>query len=406
LNLSSNLEAPRNIGALRHFIQTNILLYDSNMKRIFLDYAAGHDNPNAIYLEGRTARARLEDARARIAKVLSVASDEIIFTSWGAEASSLITKACLSRKAGFRGQEHIHTITTQIEHKSVLDAFVELEKLGVSVTYLKPDSLGFISVKQVEEALRPNTKLVSIMYANNEIGTIQPIKEIARMLRAFKGQTLKGSQRSNLGAQIFHSDCVQAPGLLPINMQSLGVDMATFSAPKFGGPAGIGFVYIRRGIRINVRDAGAVDLAENMCEKLEQAEKSREKEVSRLTKLRAYFIDNLLSWIPGIQLNGGQENRLSNNVNIVTPIDAELCVLELDRYGIAVSAGAACSSGDCADGSHVILALGKNKKEANSSVRFSLGGETSKSQLDYVMKVLRKVLDKNTNLWQTKKKVK
>src|SRR3989344_3691826 len=387
-------------------------------KRIFLDYAAGKDNPNAIYKEGREARARLEVARAKIAKVLSVATDEIYFS---ANATQLFTACSFGQSPQSRRDEQLlpHIVTTLIEHSSVLEVFRKLECLGAKVTYLKPDHEGFVTAKQVQEALQPDTRLISIMYANNEIGTIQPIKEISRMLRLRKKpppKTLAISARERIRSlapvalregipegisfnPLLHSDCVQAPGLLPIDMQSLGVDMASFSAPKFGGPAGIGFDYIRRGIRINVRDACAVDLAENMCEKLEQAEKSREKEVSRLTKLRAYFIDNLLSWIPGIQLNGGQENRLSNNVNIVTPIDAELCVLELDRYGIAVSAGAACSSGDCADGSHVILALGKSKKEANSSVRFSLGGEPSKSQLDYVMKVLKKVIDKNTNLW-------
>ncbi|HEY4483105.1 MAG TPA: cysteine desulfurase family protein [Candidatus Paceibacterota bacterium] len=360
-------------------------------RRIFLDYAAGENNPNAIYKEGREAKARLESARARIAKVLSVATDEIIFTPWGTEANAVASL--------LRGR--FHAITTQIEHKSVLDAFKVLEERGVSVTYLAPSSDGFVGVKQVEEALSPNTKLVSVMYANNEMGTIEPIKEIARMLRAQARKIY------------FHSDCVQAPGLLPVNMQSLGVDMASFSAPKFGGPAGAAFLYVRRSTELlhsGLRDACPVPLVEQMADALEKVERNREKEVVRFTKLRDYFITKLRTEVPGTSVNGSLKNRLANNVNVVLPIDSELAVLELDRYGIAASAGAACSNNDCGESTprslggvgHVILALGKSKKQANSSVRFSLGGSTSKSQLDYVVKKLVAIINKHTNLWQTK----
>ena len=360
-------------------------------KRIFLDYAAGRNNPNAIYKEGREAHTRLEQARARISKVLSVAKDEIIFTPWGTEANVLILDINFF---GARGTKW-HAITTSIEHKSALDAFKKLEKSGVGVTCLKPDSDGFISPKQVQVALRKNTRLISIMYANNEIGTIQPIKEISRLLRV---QTPKLKSKI-----IFHSDCVQAPGLLPINMQSLGVDMATFSAPKFGGPAGAAFAYVRRGTPVSdMRDAIPIELAEQMANKLEETLKlSKPDKLLKLANLRDYFIAGVLKNTRA-SLNGSQENRLANNANFVFEIDAELLVLELDRYGIAASAGAACSSRDCEEGSHVIIALGKSKDEANRSVRFSLGDETSKPELDYVIKVLVKIINKHTNIWQMK----
>jgi len=377
------------------------IMFHIMKERIFLDNAAGRNNPNAIYHEGREARARLESARARIAKVLSVATDEIIFTPWGTEANILVTA---SLQSGLTAEKS-HVITTQIEHKSMLDALKHFPK----VTYLKPDHEGLISVKQVEQALRPETKLVSIMYANNEIGTIQPIKEIARMLRR-KGtrsaevlgknpQTVSITS-SHSPQPLFHSDCVQAPGLLPINMQSLGVDLASFSAAKFGGPDGIGFLFRRRGVELpGVRDAGAVDLVEQMAVSLEKASKLTGQQAKKLETLRDYFIAEVLK-NTGALLNGSHEVRLANNANFVFPIDSELLVLELDRYGIAASAGAACSSGECDEGSHVILALGKSKKESNQSVRFSLGYDTKKSDLDYVVKILRKVINKHTNLWQ------
>ncbi|HEY4518553.1 MAG TPA: cysteine desulfurase family protein [Candidatus Paceibacterota bacterium] len=366
-------------------------------KRLFLDYAAGRDNPNAIYGGGREARAKLESARAKIAKVLSVATDEIIFTPWGTEANMLASK--------FDG----HIITTVIEHSSLLIALKERK----NVTYLKPDPEGFVTAKQVEAALKPNTKLVSVMYANNEIGTIQPIKEISRMLRN-RLPILAPSEPREAGQStrswqpvpsrpLFHSDCVQAPGLLPINIQSLGLDMASFSAPKFGGPAGAAFVYIRRGTPVgNLRDACPVPLALEMADALEYAEKNREREVARLNKLRDYFIAKLITWLPDLQVNGSLENRLANNVNVVLPIESELAVLELDVAGIAASAGAACSTGECEDGSHVIIALGKSNKEASQSVRFSLGRDTKKSDLDFVVKKIIAIINKHTNIWQTK----
>ncbi len=374
-------------------------IISKSKKRVFLDYAAGRANPNSIYSEGREARARIEDARKSIASVISSASDEVVLTSWGTDGNAYLL--------GLVGSGD-HVITSSIEHRSMLDVFARMEEMGAKVTYLKPNSEGLIKVSDVEKALRKNTKLVSIMYANNEIGTIQPIKEIARMLRNQPGQ--------RPARPLLHSDCVQAPGLLPINMRSLGVDMATFSAPKFGGPAGAGFMFVRRGVTVpHLRDSINIEQAEVMAKQLGIVEKKREKEVMRLTKLRDYFISGLLSLNrkPGfrfkLELNGSLEHRLANNINIASPIESELLVLELDKLGISASAGAACSSreGQLAPRSlggvgYVILALGKSVQEAKNSVRFSLGSETSKSDLDYVLSVLPKIINKHTNIWQTR----
>ncbi len=251
-------------------------------ERIFLDYAAGTDNPNAIYKEGREAYMRLATVRQLVAKVLAVASDEIKLVSWGTEANVSLGQLL---KPGD------HVVTTSIEHESLLYTFSDLERTGVKVVYVKPDSTGLTKVSDIERALTKKTKLVSVMYANNEIGTIQPIKEIARMLRKQRlvspmpasSEPREAGQKTSLGRTqpLFHSDCVQAPGLLPVNMQSLGVDVASFSAPKFGGSPGAGFVYVRRSVKdMRLRENVALDLAEDMISKLEKVEKKREKEIT------------------------------------------------------------------------------------------------------------------------------
>lgn len=388
----------------------------SHKRRIFLDYAAGRDNPNAIYKEGRDIARRLTLVRKKIAGVISVAGDEVFLTSGGAEAT-------LGLVALVNNGDHI--ITTQIEHESSLNLFAEFESLGIEVTYLAPNRNGIVSVKDVEKILRPNTKLVSVMYANNEIGTIQPIKEISRLLRSrlsVSGSFGKNPQSRRNGQflasrPIFHSDCVQAPGLLSINMQSLGVDLASFSAPKFGGPVGIGFLYKRRWVKMRLpKENAAVNLTEEMCKALVKAESKREKEVNRLTKLRDYFIDRVLRCVPETRLNGpsttlGMSLRLANNANFVFPIESELLVLELDNASVAASGGAACSNKlglatpkPCENESHVIMAIGKSKQEARSSVRFSLGADTRKCDLDYVIKLLPKIINRHTNIWPSLKR--
>ncbi len=398
-------------------------VYIELMKRIFLDYAAGKDNPNAIYKEGRDAAARLAKVRKTIASVISSAEDEVALTSWGTEANMYLASLL---------EPGDHVVTTSIEHESLLSLFADLEKSGVKVTYVAPNRDGIVSAGDVEKALRQNTKLVSVMYANNEIGTIQPIKEISRMLRLrekLASGTLayvrpganplsrtavlrkgihKPTSPSGYPRVAFHSDCVQAPGLLSVNMQSLGVDLASFSAPKFGGPDGAGLLYRRRWVKSlgdrDLRENVAADLADNMCAALLKAETRREKEVTRLTKLRDYFIDRVLKGVPGSELNGSASLRLANNANFVFPIESELTVIELDNAGVAASGGAACNAQGCKDGSHVIIALGKSKQDAKSSVRFSLGVDTKKSDLDYVVKILPGIINRHTNIWPSRKR--
>jgi len=388
-----------------------------------MDYAAGRNNPNAIYKEGRQARARLEEARMRIARVVGAATDEIILTSWGTDANNLAIISTLDKTSPPLSDPVAkwHAITSLLEHSSVLNAFRQLEEMGVDVTYLVPNQVGLISAKQVGEALRPETRLVSIMYANNEIGTTMPIKEITRLLRrnlsvfapsdvayGKHGQSLQSRQ---VPPTLFHSDCVSAPGFLPINVRSLGVDMATFSAAKFGGPSGVGFIFRRRGVVLRgERDIAPVEMAMEMAGALEQAEKNRKKNVVRLTKLRDYLILNLLTSIPSLRLNGPTgEARLANNVNVTLPIDGELAVLELDKAGISASVGSACAFEEAGLAprslggvGHVIMAIGRSKEVAQRSLRLSLGYPTSKSDCDYVVKKLNEIINKHTNLWQTK----
>jgi len=374
-----------------------------------LDYAAGRDNPNAIYKEGRDAAERLSDVRKKIAGIISSAEDEVFLTTCGTEANA-------SLRSLLRPGDHV--VISSIEHESLLGLFQELEDGDVEVTYVAPSKEGIVSATDVGKAIRKNTKLVSIMYANNEIGTIQPIKDIARILRRNRLSVLAPSEPREAGQSwrseqtissrvVFHSDCVQAPGLLPINVQSLGVDMASFSAPKFDGPAGAGFMYKRRWVKCRVpKENVAIGLAEKMCQTLVVAEERRDKEVIRLTKLRDYFIDQILTWgsDPQVRLNGSREFRLANNANFVFPIESELMVIELDKAGTAVSGGAACSAGGCKEESHVILALGKSKQDAQNSVRFSLGADTKKSDIDYVLKLLPKIINKHKNIWPSPKK--
>jgi cysteine desulfurase len=293
-----------------------------------------------------------------------------------------------------------HIIVSAIEHASVLQPAKELEKRGeVALTVLPVDKDGVVDLKVLKESLRPETILVSIMFANNEIGTIQPIKEIAKILRDFRRE--RGLNKDHANYPYFHTDACQATRFFDLDTRKLGVDLMTINANKMYGPKGGGALYVRRGVKVapllygggqegtlrsgteNV--SGIVGLAKAFV----LATKFRDKETKNLNKLRDYAIKKIQKEIPGTILNGSATNRLPNNLNFTFPgVDAEWLVLQLDAKGISCSTGSACSF-NTKDESYVIMALGKTEADAKSSVRFSLGRETTKSDLDILIKYLK-----------------
>ena len=387
-------------------------------KKVYLDYAAAtpmdkrvvramkkywnkeFGNPNAIHQEGVKVKKALEKARGDIASLLSTHADEIIFTSGGTESNNLAIKGLIEHLK--EEVKNPHIITSSIEHPSILEVCQNLEKEGVEVTYLKPDKEGLINPKDIKEALRENTVLVSIMYANNEIGSIQPIKEISKIIRHFKKQY----QKDNTDYPFFHTDACQAVGYLDIDVLRLNIDMMSVSGAKIYGPKGVGFLYKKRNVALSPiiigggQEKGLRSGTENipsiigLAEALKIVKEVKEKENQRVQSLRDYFIDSLLSNYNFTSLNGSKKERLPNNVNVsFSDIDNERLIIELDAKGIFASAKSACQSHQ-SDASYVIMALGKDKKEANSSVRFSLGRQTTLRDINYVLKTLLKIINK------------
>ena len=381
---------------------------------IYLDYASsslvGEANGGAIHELGVEEKNKLENARAIIAKVLAVNSKEIIFTSGATESNNL---AILGLVQNF---EKPHIVTTNIEHSSVLEVCRHLEKTKqAEVTYVEVEKNGIVDLKKIKKALKSNTVLASVMYANNEIGTVQPIREIAKEIRHFN----KINSKKNLpaGRQVFfHTDATQAINYLPIQIPKLGVDLLSFNGAKIYGPKGIGVLYIKKNTPIKKIMFGGEQefglrpgtentvLAAGLAKALQVAEKVKNKEAKRLTKLRDYFLAKLPEMsktVFGTQLiiNGDLENRLPNNVNVSFPkIPSDLLVIELSAKGIMASAKSACKSGE-SGGSYVIKAIcpkmqGKTLQNEVGGVRFSLGRDTTKKDIDYTIKSLSEILQK------------
>jgi len=386
----------------------------------FLSGAFG--NPSSLHQEGVAAEAALEDARKRIALVLGAHADEIIFTGGGTEGDNL---AILGVARGLLAKNKLtkpgHIITTTIEHRAVLEACVQLEREGWAVSYIPVDKQGLIDLKALKEVLRPDTVLVSVMYANNEIGTIQPIKEIAKILRHHRSSMLlRGAERrSNLEIAssagtpsrndtrlpYFHTDACQAPRFLPLGVEQLGVDLMTINGSKIYGPKGTGVLFAKRntfieplvygggqerGLRSGTENvAGIIGLATA----LEIAQAEREKESAKLEKLRDHFIAELQK-LPDVGINGSLIERLPNNINVTFVGQfGELMVLRLDAQGVACSTGSACSAHH-KDDAHVIISLGKTKADADNTVRFTLGRDTTKKDIEYTVRVIKKILEK------------
>jgi cysteine desulfurase NifS len=345
-------------------------------------------NPSSIYHISRKTKIAIDIARERIANSINARHDEVFFTGGGSEADNWAIKGI----AFANKDKGNHIITTNIEHHAVIHTCEYLEELGFEITYLPVDAFGFINIEDLKNAINDKTILVSVMFANNEIGTIEPIKEIGEICR-----------EKNV---IFHTDAVQAVGNITIDVKDMNIDLLSMASHKFYGPKGIGSLYIRKGVKIHnlihggaqerARRAGTENVAGivGMGKAIEISIQNMEKEVNRLSSLRDKLIKTLLK-IPGAKLNGALgKNRLPGNVNVsFENIDGEILLMNLDSMGICASSGSACSAG-AIEPSHVLLALGISTELAKSSLRLSMGSGTTEEEVEYLMKVIPEVIEK------------
>ena len=344
-----------------------------------------YGNASSPHSFGQTARIGVEHAREQVARAINADPSEIVFTGCGTESDNTV----LFGVAGRYAKKGDHIITTNVEHHAILHSCAALEKKGIKVTYLPVDKDGLVTPEQVRDAITDKTILVSVMFANNEVGTIMPIPEIAAVCHE------KGV--------LFHTDAVQAAGHIPIDVKAMGIDMLSISGHKFHGPKGVGVLYERKGIRLpsyiiggeqeKGRRAGTENVAGivGLGEALELAVTNMSETSARMTRMRDRLIEGIEATIPEVKLNGHRTKRLPNNVNFsIKYIEGESILLMLDMAGIAASSGSACTSGSL-DPSHVLLALGLTHEVAHGSVRMTLGDDTTDEDIDYVLETLPKV---------------
>jgi len=378
----------------------------NNMKNIYFDHAATtsvkpevleamlpyftekYGNASSIYSLGRENKKAIDDSREKVAKALNALPKEIFFTSGGTEADNW----ALEGIAFANQSKGKHIITTNIEHHAISHTCKFLEKQGFEVTYVPVDNKGIGHLEDIEKAIRPDTILISVMFANNEIGTIQPVKEIGALAKA------KGIY--------FHTDAVQAIGNIPIDVKDMNIDMLSLSAHKFYGPKGVGVLYIRDGVRIypfmngGAQERGKRASTENVAgivgleKAIELATANIGEYNAKLMRLRDRAIKEILEKIPYSRLNGDEKNRLPGNVNISFEfIEGESILLMLDMKGICASSGSACTSGSL-DPSHVLLAIGLPHEIAHGSLRLTFGEENTDSDLDYLLETLPPIIEK------------
>lgn len=353
------------------------------MKPYFMEI---YSNPSAVYSFAQQSSKAVEEAREIIAATLHALPEEIYFTGGGSESDNWAIKGIAAQQKN-KGK---HIITSAIEHHAVLHTCNYLEKEGYEVTYVGVDETGKIHLDELEKAIRPDTILISVMTANNEIGTIEPIAEIGALARQH--------------GILFHTDAVQAYGHIPLNVQEMNIDLLSASGHKFHGPKGTGFLYVRKGIRMNALvHGGAQERARRagthntpgiigMAEAARLAHAEMKENIQKETTVRDYLIERILKEIPNARLNGPETDRLPNNVNICFRfIEGESLLIMLDQSGICASSGSACTSGSL-DPSHVLLAIGLPHEIAHGSLRLSVSPETTMEEADYVVEQLIRII--------------
>lgn len=377
-------------------------------ERIYLDHAAttplrpevraaiepyfsadGFGNPSSLHADGQRAKRALDTARDTLAQALGGQFSEISFTSGGTESDNAALVGVLLARG--RGS---HLVTTQIEHEAVGETARFLERLGFPITFLPVDAQGRVSPQSVADALTDRTALVSVMHANNEVGTVQPLREIADLVHA------RGA--------FFHTDAVQTFGQLPVNVHALGADLLSVSAHKIYGPKGAGALFVRSGVPVEPlmhgggqereRRAGTENVAAivGFGEAVRRMLPEREEEAARLTGLRDLLLSALRQRVPGVVLNGHPVERLPNNLNLSFPgLDAETLLLTLDRVGISASSGSACTSGSI-EPSHVLTAMGLPDERVNSAIRLTLGRSTTSDEIRRTVSILADIVMRQT----------
>lgn len=386
---------------------------ENPIKKVYLDYSAStpidgevlgkmlpyydfkYGNPSSMHGSGRLAHDVIQNCKSEISRILSCKADEIIFTGSGTEADNMAIFG-IARAYKKHGN---HIIISSIEHKAVLESAKALEKEGFEISIAPVNSEGIVDVNVLRNLINSRTILVSVMYANNEIGTIQPISEITGLIREFR-------DKNSTQFPFLHTDACQVAGYLDIDVNNLGVDLMSLNGSKIYGPKGIGILFKRNVIKINPIIVGgeqennlragteSLPLMVGFTEALKMSVKQRDKESKRLGLLRDYFISELRTKIKDLIVNGSLKSRLPNNIHVSIPnIEGESILLMLDKYGIEASTGSACSSYDLKP-SHVLLALGQSAEFAHGSIRFTIGRQTKKSDINYIMSILPEIVEK------------
>jgi cysteine desulfurase len=387
--------------------------HSKKFRQVYLDYAAAtpidervlkamkpyytvwYGNPSALHQQGVAAKSALEKSRAKISSLLHTVPHSVVFTSGGTEANNLaVYGVALANRSHGR-----HIVSSKIEHASVLEPLYTLMSQGWEVTFVEVDKCGYVDPKAIQTAIRPDTVLVSVMYANNEIGTIEPIREIGRTIRDYR-------KKHHPVYPYFHTDACQTSPYLSLDVEKLHVDLLSFNGSKVYGPKGVGVLYVRpgtvitpemvgggqeRGLRAGTENVVAIV---GLAKALEIAQSRASQETKRLRSLSLYFWKKVQGILGDVALNGPVigDGRLPNNLNInFKNIDAETLLLYLDRHGIMCSTGSACNI-HLVDASHVLVAIGLSPEHARSSLRFSLGRSTSKKDIDYVISILNMLI--------------